>query len=77
NEIMKTLTILTAIFTPATVAGAIWGMNFENLPGIKVPWGFVGIMLITFLSTAIMYLWMHRKGWTGDLLKVKSKKSKI
>ncbi|MBB3131920.1 Mg2+ and Co2+ transporter CorA [Paenibacillus rhizosphaerae] len=77
NEIMKTLTILTAIFTPATVAGAIWGMNFENLPGIKVPWGFIGIMLITFLSTAIMYLWMHRKGWTGDLLKVKSKNSKI
>ncbi|WP_152400126.1 magnesium transporter CorA family protein [Paenibacillus cellulositrophicus] len=77
NEIMKTLTILTAIFTPATVVGAIWGMNFENLPGIKVPWGFVGIMLITFLSTTIMYLWMHRKGWTGDLLKVKSKKSKI
>lgn len=77
NEIMKTLTILTAMFTPATVVGAIWGMNFENLPAIKVPWGFIGIMLITFLSTAGMYLWMRKKGWTGDLLKVKARNSKI
>ncbi|GAB6992427.1 magnesium transporter CorA family protein [Paenibacillus pini] len=77
NEIMKTLTILTAMFTPATVVGAIWGMNFENLPAIKVSWGFIGVMLMTFLSTAGMYIWMHKKGWTGDILRVRARKSKI
>ncbi|WP_136608981.1 magnesium transporter CorA family protein [Paenibacillus dokdonensis] len=77
NEIMKTLTILTAIFTPATVVGAIWGMNFDNLPAIKTPWGFIGVMLGTFLFSGGMYWWMHRKGWTGDLLSVKTKNSKI
>ncbi|GIP30444.1 magnesium transporter [Paenibacillus sp. J23TS9] len=77
NEIMKTLTILTAIFTPATVVGAIWGMNFDNLPAIKTPWGFIGVMLATFLFSGGMYWWMHRKGWTGDLLSVKTKNSKI
>jgi len=77
NEIMKTLTIVTSIFTPATVVGAIWGMNFDNLPAIKTPWGFVGVMFATFLFTLGMYWWMHRKGWTGDLLRVKGRKSKI
>ncbi|GIO34215.1 MULTISPECIES: magnesium transporter CorA family protein [Paenibacillus] len=77
NEIMKTLTIVTSIFTPATVVGAIWGMNFDNLPAIKTPWGFISVMFATFLFTLGMYWWMHRKGWTGDLLRVKGRKSKI
>ena len=29
NDIMKTLTIFTALFTPAAVVGGIWGMNFK------------------------------------------------
>ncbi|HWO55602.1 magnesium transporter CorA family protein [Paenibacillus sp. JTLBN-2024] len=77
NEIMKTLTIVTSIFTPATVVGAIWGMNFDNLPAIKTPWGFVSVMFGTLLFTLGMYWWMHSKGWTGDLLRVKGRKSKI
>lgn len=77
NEIMKTLTIMTVIFTPATVAGAIWGMNFENLPVIHVGWGFAAVMFFTLLCTVGTYLWMQAKGWTGDLLKVKSKDKNI
>lgn len=77
NEIMKTLTIMTVIFTPATVVGAIWGMNFENLPVIHVGWGFASVMIFTLLCTAGTYLWMRAKGWTGDLLKVKSKNKNI
>lgn len=73
NEIMKTLTIMTVIFTPATVIGAIWGMNFDNLPLIKYSWGFTASMLLTLAMTAGMYLWMHMKGWTGDILRVKSR----
>lgn len=77
NEIMKTLTIMTVIFTPATVIGAIWGMNFENLPIIKASWGFFAVILLTLFFTAAMYIWMHVKGWTGDLLKVRSKSKNI
>ena len=77
NEIMKTLTIMTVIFTPATVVGAIWGMNFENLPITKVSWGFFAAMLFTFALTVGMYVWMYTKGWTGDLLRVKSKNKNI
>lgn len=77
NEIMKTLTIFTVIFTPATVIGAIWGMNFENLPGIRTFWGFTAISALTILWTGGMYLWMRAKGWTGDILRVKSKNKNL
>lgn len=73
NDIMKTLTIMTVIFTPATVIGSIWGMNFENLPLITVSWGFTASMLLILAMTGGMYMWMHMKGWTGDLLKVRSR----
>ncbi|WP_249436105.1 magnesium transporter CorA family protein [Paenibacillus sp. Marseille-Q4541] len=72
NDIMKTLTIVTAVFTPATAVGAIWGMNFENLPWIKTPWGFTVVITATLASMVGMYGWMYMKGWTGDILKIKS-----
>lgn len=77
NEIMKTLTILTAVFTPATVIGAIWGMNFDIIPFSKVSWGFVGMIAIIGLTTTFMYFWMRKKGWTGDLLKANSKEKHV
>lgn len=75
NEIMKTLTIVTSVFTPATAAGAIWGMNFENLPLIDKTWGVVLVIALIICSMISMYIWMMMKGWTGDLLKVKSAQS--
>ncbi|WP_208920066.1 magnesium transporter CorA family protein [Paenibacillus uliginis] len=77
NEIMKTLTIITVIFTPTTVVGAIWGMNFENLPITKVSWGFLVAILFTLVLTVGMYVWMYMKGWTGDLLRVRAKNKNI
>ncbi|WP_460326208.1 magnesium transporter CorA family protein [Paenibacillus sp. YSY-4.3] len=78
NDIMKTLTIMTAIFTPATVIGAIWGMNFDFLPWVKTGIaGFLIISAITIFSTLAFYLWMNMKGWTGDLLQVDKEDSHL
>ncbi|MEF2967550.1 magnesium transporter CorA family protein [Paenibacillus sp. M1] len=78
NDIMKTLTILTAVFTPATVIGAVWGMNFDFLPWVNE--GFVGFLFITALIlfvTAGFYFWIKAKGWTGDLLEVDEEDSNL
>ncbi|MDF2717342.1 MAG: Mg2 transporter protein CorA family protein [Paenibacillus sp.] len=69
NEIMKTLTIFTALFTPATVIGALWGMNFKKLPIDDWPAGFVICCSAVLLFTGLIYVWLWRKGWTGDLLR--------
>lgn len=68
NDIMKTLTIFTVLFTPPAVIGAIWGMNFDSLPWVESYWGFPLTCSIIILVTAGIYVWLWRKGWTGDLL---------
>ncbi|QAY66903.1 magnesium transporter CorA family protein [Paenibacillus protaetiae] len=68
NDIMKTLTIFTAIFTPATVVGALWGENFDFLPWTHERWGFAVSTAIVLLITIAIYFWLWRKGWTGDIL---------
>jgi len=68
NDIMKTLTIFTALFTPATVVGALWGMNFNLLPWTREPWGFATMSIVVIVATLGIYGWLWQKGWTGDLL---------
>ncbi|CAD5374641.1 Magnesium transporter CorA [Rubrivivax sp. A210] len=40
NDIMRTLTVLTAIFLPLNLITGYFGMNFESLPLIHNPYGF-------------------------------------
>ncbi|WP_079505891.1 magnesium transporter CorA family protein [Mesobacillus jeotgali] len=73
NEIMKTLTVLTTLFTPVTALGAIWGMNFKLMPELEWKFGyfFAGVLIV--VSTAGLYYYLKRKGWMGDILKVNKK----
>lgn len=68
NEIMKTLTVLTTLFTPVMAFGALWGMNFENMPELEWTFGYLGSLILIVLSTALLYLYLKNKGWTGDIL---------
>lgn len=40
NQIVQTLTIITAIFAPLTLLTGVFGMNFEAMPLVKHPLGF-------------------------------------
>ena len=40
NNIMRTLTVLTAIFLPLNLVTGFFGMNFEGRPLIHSPTGF-------------------------------------
>lgn len=68
NEIIRILTIFTAICLPATIIGAIWGTNFIELPFKEEPLGFLFMIGVIFLLTAFIYFLFWRKGWTGDIL---------
>ncbi len=39
SAVMKRLTLLTAIGLPMTIISGFFGMNFEEMPWIKLPWG--------------------------------------
>lgn len=49
NNTMKVLTVITAIFVPLTFIAGIYGMNFENMPELKLEYGYFyawGLMLM-------------------------------
>jgi magnesium transporter len=62
NDIMRTLTVLTAIFLPLNLVTGYFGMNFEALPLIHSPTGFwlvSGVMLLLGLGLA-GFFWRKR-----------------
>jgi Mg2+ and Co2+ transporter CorA len=62
NDIMRTLTALTAIFLPLNLIAGIFGMNFEFLPFIHAQNGFwwaLGAMLLT-AATLVLVFWRKR-----------------
>jgi len=44
NEVMKTFSVVAAIFLPLTLIASIYGMNFENMPELGWQWGYFGIL---------------------------------
>jgi Mg2+ and Co2+ transporter CorA len=62
NEIMRALTVLTAIFLPLNLVTGFFGMNFEGLPLIHSPIGFwVIFTLMLLLGIGLSaYFWRKR-----------------
>ncbi len=59
NDIMRTLTALTAVFLPLNLITGFFGMNFEFLPIIHSPTGFwwtFGFMLLLVIAVVIVFL---------------------
>ena len=62
NEIMRTLTALTAVFLPLNLITGFFGMNFEFLPLVHRQgglWWAIGIMATVGTAFAL-YLWRKR-----------------
>lgn len=62
NNTMKVLTVITAIFVPLTFIAGIYGMNFENIPELRMQYGYFyawGIMLMV----AAGFGWFAYKKW--------------
>ncbi|MGD9774617.1 MAG: magnesium transporter CorA family protein [Diaphorobacter sp.] len=62
NDIMRTLTALTAVFLPLNLIAGIFGMNFEFLPLVHTQGGFwwaVGTMTVTAVSLTLFF-WRKR-----------------
>ena len=62
NDIMRTLTALTAIFLPLNLIAGVFGMNFEFLPFIHAQNGFwwaLGSMGLTALGLCLVF-WRKR-----------------
>jgi magnesium transporter len=75
NEIMKVLTIFSAIMLPLTFIVGVYGMNFEYMPELHSRYGYyvVWTIMVAIVFGMLIYFW--RRGWLGSAEKSKDEES--
>jgi magnesium transporter len=63
NRLMKIFSVAALIFLPPTLVGAIYGMNFQVMPELSLPWGYPMALGMMALVAGVPYLFLKRKGW--------------
>ncbi len=63
NEIIKVLTLLTAVTTPSLLIGTWYGMNFKDMPELDQPYAYPIAAAVTIVSTILLIIWLRRKHW--------------
>lgn len=63
NEIIKVLTMISAIFIPLTFIAGVYGMNFDNMPEIHSRMGYPLVMSFMLAIAVTMMFWFKRRGW--------------
>jgi len=63
NEVTKRLAAWAGIFAVATAFAGIWGMNFQNMPELKLRYGYP--MALGVIAGACAFVWWRfkRSGW--------------
>ncbi|KEF33915.1 MULTISPECIES: magnesium transporter CorA family protein [Deinococcus] len=60
NQVVKTLTVVSAIFLPLTFMAGIWGMNFEYMPELSWRYGYA-LALGSMALVAGTMIWLFRR----------------
>ena len=63
TEVTKRLAAWAGIFAVATAFAGIWGMNFQNMPELKLPWGYPAALCIITVACVFMWWRFRRAGW--------------
>lgn len=66
NDMLATLTIVSAVLLPVSVAAGLWGMNFIVIPGADDPNGFWWLLAGSGVLIALMLAWFAARGWIGN-----------
>lgn len=61
NHVMKLFTIVTSIFMPLTLIVGWYGMNFKYMPELSWEYGYVYVIVLCAVVTALSILWFKKK----------------
>ncbi len=73
NEIMKVLTVISAIFIPLTFVVGVYGMNFDparspyNMPELEWTYGYPFAWVLMLVIAGGMVAMFRRRGWLGRI----------
>jgi magnesium transporter len=63
NEVIKVLTLMTAITTPSVIIGTWYGMNFKDMPEYDLPYAYWVALAVNVALTVGLVVWLKRKRW--------------
>jgi magnesium transporter len=63
NEIMKVLTIMASIFIPLTFLAGIYGMNFQVMPELALPWAYPVLLAVMLAIGVALFFFFKKRGW--------------
>lgn len=63
NQIMKTLTVISAIFIPLTFLAGVYGMNFEYMPELQIRWAYPVLLVSMLLFAGGSIVYVKYKKW--------------
>lgn len=63
NEIMKVLTIFSALFIPVTFLAGVYGMNFKVIPELDWKYGYVAFWGVVLILASCMFVYFKRRKW--------------
>jgi magnesium transporter len=63
NEVMKVLTVITTVFVPLTFIAGVYGMNFRNMPELRMHNAYFVCMGAMGVTGVGLLWWFWRIGW--------------
>ena len=63
SEVVKVLTMITILTTPATLIASWYGMNFTTMPELNWRYGYVFVVILTVVTTALTLFYFRHKKW--------------
>ena len=65
NEVMKVLTVFSAIFLPLTLLAGIYGMNFATMPELSWRWGYAALVALMAVIGIGLWVYFSWRGFIG------------
>jgi magnesium transporter len=63
NEVIRVLTIISTIFVPLTFLAGVYGMNFDVLPELRWPHGYLYFWMVSVSVVIALIVFLRRRGW--------------
>ena len=63
NQVMKLLAMFSVYFLPLTFIAGLYGMNFENMPELKNPYGYFATLSVMAFIVIVTFIYFRRKKW--------------
>ena len=65
NQVMKVLTVFSAILLPLSLMAGIYGMNFVNMPELDWRVGYFVLLGIMATTATVLWIYFARRGFIG------------